>query len=53
MEFRLSSSAELKEAIDLVKKSPKVHDAVQLASGAATYRAMADEARNVLVILPS
>lgn len=53
MEFRLSSPEELAEAIRLVKKSGAVRDAVQLASGAAAYRAMADETRNVLVILPS
>ena len=53
MEFRLSSADELQAAIKMVKKSAKVRDAVQNASGAATYRAMADETRNVLVILPS
>ena len=53
MEFRLSSPEELAEAIRMVKRSEEVRDAVQIASGAATYRAMADETRNVLVILPS
>ncbi|MBP0967784.1 MAG: hypothetical protein J5722_09125 [Oscillospiraceae bacterium] len=53
MEFRLSSSDELASAKKMMSKSSSVREAVQNASGAAAYRAMADEIRNVLVILPS
>ncbi len=53
MEFRFANAEELREAKRMISDSPAVRDAVSTATGALVYRAMADETRNVLVILPS
>lgn len=53
MEFRFADEDTMAEAKALIKETTAVGDAVRIASGAAVYQALADEARNVLVILPS
>ena len=53
LEFRFASAEELEAAKKMISKSSSVREAVEIACGAVSYRAMADETRNVLVILPS
>ena len=53
LEFRLDSEAVYKDVTKTISSSNTVRDAVKLVSGAASYRAMMDENRMVLVILPS
>ena len=53
MEFRFADGDVMREAKSLIRETTAVGDAVRIASGAAVYQAMADETRNVLVILPS
>lgn len=53
MEFRFANAEELSAAKHLISETSEIREAVNIASGAAVYQAMADEVRNVLVILPS
>ena len=53
MEFRFADADVMREAKSLIRDTTAVGEAVRIASGAAVYQALADEARNVLVILPS
>lgn len=53
MEFQFANAAELEAAKRLISETSEIRDAVSIASGAVVYQALADEVRNVLVILPS
>ncbi len=53
IELQFADKAVYDEAADLIANKPDVQNAVKTISGAVSYRAIADEARNAIVILPS
>lgn len=53
IEFRMESAEVYQEVSRMMAESFDVQDAVKQVSGAASYRAVGDEMRNVIVILPS
>ncbi|MCQ2408830.1 MAG: hypothetical protein MJ065_09945 [Oscillospiraceae bacterium] len=53
IEFQLADKAVYEETAELIANKPDVRNAVKTISGAVNYRAIADETRNVIVILPS
>ena len=53
IEFRMSSEAAMKEAKSLIEKGGPVRQEIINACGAMSYQALADDNRNVIVILPS
>jgi hypothetical protein len=53
LEFRMADDAVVKSVSDMLATSREMRDAVQLTSGAVSYRAFMDETRRALVILPS
>ena len=53
IEFRLESQDVYKNVTNIISSSDDVREAVKSVSGAASYRAMMDENRMVLVIMPS
>ena len=53
IEFRMSSEAAMQEAKSLIEKGGSVRQEITNACGAMSYQALADDNRNVIVILPS
>lgn len=53
IEFRLDSEDVYKDVSEILSSSEEVRDAVKLVSGAASYRAIVDETRLAMVIMPS
>lgn len=53
LEFRMADESVMQSVADMLATSVDLRDAVQLTSGAVTYRAYMDEKRKALVILPS
>lgn len=53
IEFRLDSQAVYDDVSEMLSSSSEMRDAVKLVSGAASYRAIVDETRYAMVILPS
>lgn len=53
IEFRMESAEVYQDVSRMMSDSFEVLDAVKQVCGAANYRAIADETRNVIVILPS
>lgn len=53
LEFQFADKSVYNEAADLIANKQDVRNAVQKISGAVNFRAIADEARNAIVILPS